>query len=149
MLALEFTCRIDVPRSVVWELVSDVRRQHEYMAHSISSIVQTNATDLGPDFRWREQGVLLGRRYDCACEIVGWEPPDWVCFGSKNLFHVSYELVASHGEAQRPEGTAVSCGLELPQTGVERRDAIAVIGRQSLQNLKALLEAQQRSTNSD
>ena len=147
MLALELTCRIDVPRLAVWELVSDVRRQREFVAHTITSVEQTNATDLGPYFRWQEKGVLLEKRYECACEILGWEPPEWICFGSKNLFRVSYELVAHGGPASPPESTEVCYGLELPQTRPERTEPITAICRQSLQNLKTLLELQARSGN--
>ena len=148
MLALEFTCRIDVPRSVVWELVSDVRRQREFAAYTITSFEQTNATELGPNFRWREQGVLLGKRYDCPCEVLGWEPPEWICFGSKNLFHISYDLVALTG-GDGVDSTEVCHGLELPQARVEHRAVITAVSRQSLRNLKTLLDGEVRSSHQD
>jgi len=140
MLALELTCRIDVPRTAVWELVSDVRRRREFVAYTITSAEQTNATDLGRYFRWQEKGVLLEKRYECACEVLGWEPPEWICYGSSSLFRVSYELVARCDSGRPPESTEVFYGLELPQTRLERREAITAICRQSLQNLKTLLE---------
>lgn len=134
MLTIELQNQIAVPPPAVWKTISDVLRQKEFVAYQITDARQSNAADLGPEFKWREQGVLLGRRYECECSIFGWEPPEWLCFGTKNLFHVSYELSPSEN------GTVVAYRCELPQTPESRREAIEEICRQSLINLKMHLE---------
>jgi hypothetical protein len=134
MLTIELQDKFAVPPETAWRTIADVLRQKEFVAYQIAEARQSNSADLGPEFKWKEQGVLLGRRYDCECSIFGWEPPEWLCFGTKNLFHVSYELSASEN------GTSVVYRCELPQTPESRRDAIEEICRQSLINLKRHLE---------
>ena len=134
MLTVEFTEEVGAPLRTVWAVVADVLRQREFVAYEITEARQTNACDLGPDFKWRETGVLLGRRYECDCVVFGWEPPQWFCFGTKNLFHVSYELEPS------PTGTRVLYRCELPQTPEARRDAFTDLCRESIRNLKRKLE---------
>ncbi len=134
MLTIELSETVNAPRQVVWGVLSNVLRQREYTAYEITEARQTNAAELGPEFRWNEKGVLLGKRYDCECRIFGWEPPEWLCFGTKSLFHISYELEINDGQ------TMIAYRCELPQTRAERRDAITKICRQSLSNLKAIIE---------
>ena len=134
MLTIELSETVDAPRQTVWQVLSDVLRQREYTAYEITEARQTNAAELGPEFRWNEKGVLLGKRYDCECRIFGWEPPEWLCFGTKSLFHISYELEINDAQ------TLIAYRCELPQTRQERHQALNQICRQSLGNLKSLLE---------
>ena len=134
MLTIEFTEDVGAPLRTVWTVVADVLRQCDFVAYEIAEARQTNACDMGPDFKWHETGVLLGRRYDCDCVVFGWEPPQWFCFGTKDLFHVSYELEAV------PSGTRIFYRCELPQTSESRRDAFTDLCRQSVRNLKRKLE---------
>ncbi len=138
MLTIEFREEIASPMRAVWAVVADVLRQREFVAYEISQARQTNACDLGPDFHWHETGVLMGRRYDCDCVVFGWEPPQWFCFGTRNLFHVSYELEA------HDVGTSVLYRCELPQTPESRRDDFTSLCRQSFHNLKRKLETKVR-----
>jgi len=135
MLTIELTEEVAVPPHTVWAVVADVLRQRDFVAYEITEARPTNACDLGPDFKWHETGVLLGRRYECDCVVFGWEPPQWFCFGTKNLFHVSYELEAVGS------GTHVVYRCELPQTPDARREAFIDLCRRSLRNLKRKLEA--------
>lgn len=134
MLTIELKEFMGVPREALWKVISDVLRQSEFAAYQITEASQSNAAELGPDFRWNEKGVLLGKQYECECRMFGWEPPEWLCFGTRNLFHVSYELEDAAG------GTTVLYRCELPQTREEHREAFTALCRQSLGNLKALLE---------
>ena len=139
MLTIELTEVVNAPREALWKVLSNVLRQDEFVAYEINTARQTNAAEPGPEFRWHEKGVLLGKRYDCECCIFGWEPPEWLCFGTRNLFHISYELEPADG------GTKVVYRCELPQTRTERSEAITKICRQSLNNLKSKLEQAARS----
>lgn len=134
MLTVELQESVAVPRDKLWRVLAEVLRQKEFVAYHITHARQSNAADLGPEFKWKEQGVLLGRRYDCECCIFAWEPPEWLCFGTKNLFHVSYELTP------QGEGTAIGYRCELPQTPDSRRDEFTNLCRQSLLNLRMMLE---------
>ena len=134
MLTIELTEEVNAPVETVWSLIADPLRQREFVAYEITEARQTNATDLGPDFRWHEAGVLLGRRYECDCCVFGWEPPQWFCFGTRNLFHVSYEL------APTPHGTRIAYRCELPQTPEARRSPFTDLCQNSLRQLKAKAE---------
>ncbi len=134
MLTIELQDHFAVTPATAWKTIADVLRQRDYVAYQITHAKQCNASNLGPEFKWKESGVLLGRRYECECCVFGWEPPEWLCFGTKNLFHVSYELAAQDG------GTALAYRCELPQTPDSRREALEELCRQSLTNLKMQLE---------
>lgn len=140
MVTIELTETVAVPRSELWRAVSDVMRQRAFVAYQISDAKPLNECDLGPDFRWKEHGVLLGRRYECECHIFDWDPPEFLCFGTRSLFHVSYEL------REEGPGTVVDYRCELPQTPDSRRDVFAQVCRQSLQNLRLMVEGTQAQT---
>ncbi|MFQ5414376.1 MAG: SRPBCC family protein [Phycisphaerae bacterium] len=135
MLSIEISQVVEAPQEKVWALVSAVERHHEFTGYEISEVRQTNVAEPGLDFRWNEKGVLLGKRYECACRVFAWEPPEWFCYGTTNLFHVSYELTPVD------QGTEVAYRVELPQTPEIRRDAITEICRHTMRNLKRLLES--------
>lgn len=143
MLVVELSQTVRAPRDAVWKAVSALHRQREYVAYEITRFEPTNECDLGPDFCWRETGVLLGKRHECDCHVFGWEPNEWVCFGSKDLFHVSYAIEAD-GDATR-----IEYRVELPQTPELRRPAFTALCRQSLGNLKALIEGPQSDAAAD
>lgn len=133
MLVIELQETIKAPTEEVWSLVSDVRGHHQFAGYEILEVRQTNVGDLGPDFRWHERGVLLGKRYECECRVFGWEPPEWFCFGTPNLFQVSFEL-----EPVR-DGTRLVYRVELPQTPEARHEAIAEVCRDTMRRLRRLL----------
>ena len=135
MLTIELTETIAAPITSAWALVSDPHQQHRFTAYGVNHVRQTNASDLGPEFKWSEQGVLLGRRYECECGVFGWEPPNWFCFGTRNLFHVTFELDPVE------KGTRLLYRVELPQTPEARREAFHVVCRTTVDRLKQLLEA--------
>ncbi len=139
MLTIELTETIAAPLPSAWALVSDPREQHRFTAYGVNHVQQTNASDLGPEFKWSEQGVLLGKRYECECGVFAWEPPNWFCFGTRNLFHVSFELDAVE------EGVRLLYRVELPQTPEGRRDAFAELCRETIDRLKRLLESEAHS----
>ena len=134
MLTIEIAQLIAAPGAAVWDLISNVARHHEFTGYEITEVRRTNVAEPGPDFRWSEKGVLLGRRYECDCHVLAWEPPEWFCFGSTNLFHVSFELTPDD------RGTRVTYRVELPQTPEARRDAFTQVCRRTVRNLAALLE---------
>ena len=134
MLVVEVSERLEVGHERLWALISDVRRLREFAAWEIASSKATNVCDLGLEFRWHERGVLLGKRYECDCKVFGWEPPTWVCFGTKNLFHVSYELEPSGS------GTTLELRVEWPHVPKARRDEYAELCRKTMKNLKLLVE---------
>jgi hypothetical protein len=134
MLTIELTETIAAPLPRAWALVSDPLQQHRFTAYEVNRVHQINACDLGPEFQWSEQGVLMGRRYECECGVFGWEPPNWFCFGTRNLFHVSFELDPVE------EGTRLLYRVELPQTPDTRRDAFDELCRKTVNRLKQLLE---------
>jgi hypothetical protein len=138
MLTIELRESIAVPRETLWRIIADVLRQREFVAYQITEARQSNAANPGPEFKWKEQGVLLGKRYECDCGIFAWEPPEWLCFGTKDLFHVSYEL------SDVPTGTYLAYRCELPQTPEHKRPAFNDLCRQSLVNLKMLTEGAYR-----
>lgn len=135
MLTIEIEERIAASQTELWDVVRDVLRQREFVAYQIVEVRPLNVCDLGPDFRWKEHGVLLGRRYECECSIFAWEPPEWLCFGTKNLFHVSYELTP-----KRDGSTQINYRCELPQTPTSWYSDFDGLCRKSLLNLKSLVE---------
>jgi hypothetical protein len=139
MLVVEVQQEVRAHRADVWHVVADVRRQPEYVGYGISLISPTTATDMGLEYQWRECGVILGKPYDCQCRVFGWEPPEWVCFGSKDVFHVSFELT--------PRGTAtlITYRVELPQARREARERVQMICRRTLSNLRTVIEVSARA----
>lgn len=136
MLTIELKEVIAAGPEAVWRLVVDPHRQHEYVGYSVAGVQPQNACGFGPEYRWKERGVLLGKRYDCDVRVLGWEPPQWFCFGTQNLFHISFEL------ARVGEGTELSYRVELPQSPEQHREAINEVCRVTVRNLKSLLESQ-------
>jgi len=134
MLTIELTEVILVPQATLWSVVADVLHQSKFVAYQISKAWQTNAADPGCEFKWNEMGVLLGKRYECECRIFAWEPPAWLSFGTKDLFHISYELDPV------PGGTKLAYRCDLPQTPPSRAGAFTELCQQSLHNLKYMLE---------
>ncbi len=134
MLIIELTEFVKAPQNALWTLLSDVLRRGTFVGYEITEARRATAVAVGPDFRWSEKGTLLGKRYECECGILGWEPPEWLCFGSRDLFHVSYELLPAG------DGTRVAYRCELPQTRLERRESMTEICRKSLRTLKQQLE---------
>ena len=135
MLTIELTETISAPLQSAWALVSDPHQQHRFTAYEVNHVHQTNASDLGSEFKWSEHGVLLGQRYECECGVFGWEPPNWFCFGTRNLFHVSFELDLIE------EGTRLRYRVELPQTPEGRREAFDELCRKTVDRLKQVLES--------
>jgi hypothetical protein len=129
MLTIEFEEVIDAQDYMVWRTVCDVLRRKDFAAHEISEAKRANSLALGLDFRWIEKGVLLGGRYERECRVLEWEPPQWICFGATDLFHVSYEL-ESMGDRTR-----VKCRFEFPQASESRRSEAADLCRGSLRKL--------------
>ena len=134
MLIVELSEAVNAPRVTLWEVLADVLRQSDFAAYEISEARQINAAEPGLEFKWHEKGILLDKQYECECCIFGWEPPEWLCFGTRNLFHISYELEANG------DGTHIAYRCELPQTREERREVITAICRKSLRNLRLLVE---------
>ncbi len=134
MLIIERSKTIQSPLDRLWKIVSNPFRQRDFVAYKIISATKTNAADVGPDILWHEKGVLLGRRYDCECKVFGWEPPQWYCFGTRELFHVSFELEPNEKDIK------LLYRVELPQTPDERHGPLTEVCDRTVSKLKALAE---------
>jgi len=139
MLVVELTEHIKAPIERIWELVANPHRQHEFVSYRVISTRQINAADLGCEYAWNEQGILLGKRYDCDCRVFGWEPPQWYCFGTPKLFQVSFELEADD------QGTKLLYRVELPQTQEQKRDPYDELCNRTIRQIKVLIEGKATS----
>lgn len=134
MLIIEQLAEVEANVDHLWSIVADPFQQERYVAYDIHRVEQRRPCDIGPQFEWRESGVLLGKRYEAECKMLGWEPKQWLCFGSQNLFHVSFEMT------EASSGCAVRYRVELPQTAEQHRGALEKVCRQTLSRLKRLAE---------
>jgi hypothetical protein len=134
MLIIELSEFLQASIGSIWPIISDPHRQREFAGYQIQETERLNAVSMGPEFRWRELGVLLGKRYECEVQVLGWEPPQWYCFGTPNLFHVSFELEPGEG------GTTIRYRVELPETPDERRGPLTEVCRQTMRNLRRLID---------
>jgi hypothetical protein len=134
VLTIELSNVLRAPLADLWSLISDPQRQASFVGYEITFTEPIRTTRLGPEYRWIERGFLLGRPYDCEIRVLGWEPPQWFCFGTPNLFQVSYEL------DDHAEGTALRYRVELPRTHLELESALTDVSRHTLSNLKILVE---------
>ena len=135
MLSVELNQQIDAPIDEVWSTIADPLRRGDFTGHEITLAEQSGTAPIGPNFRWREQGALLGRRYQCECRMFGWEPIDWLCFGSRFLFQISYKLVPTD------EGTRLIFGCEFPLVEGIPRSAFTNLWTRSLRSLKQIVES--------
>ncbi len=135
MLTIELAEQIGAAPAAVWQVVTAPVRQHEYVGYDVLGVTPLNSCSFGPEYRWRETGVLLGRRYECDVQVLAYEPPCWVCFGTPNLFHISFDLEPG------PSGTSLAYRVELPQATEHHRQRIEEVCRLTLGRLKALCES--------
>jgi uncharacterized protein YndB with AHSA1/START domain len=135
MLTIELAEVVGAPPAALWQVVTSPHRQHEYVAYAVLGVTPQNECSFGPEYRWKETGVLLGRRYECDVQVLAFEPPHWVCYGTPNLFHVSFELEPA------AVGTSLTYRVEFPQTPEKHRDSLAEVCRATIERLKALVES--------